>query len=43
MLDNAALPPKFNIELATGRVCPKVDKGLLDPPAQFGSFVERSL
>jgi hypothetical protein len=24
--------PKINIELATGRVRPSADKGLLDPP-----------
>jgi hypothetical protein len=28
----AASPPNFDIELATGRVRPKADKGLLDPP-----------
>src|SRR6266699_1354190 len=32
MLFRAASPRLFNIELATGRVRPSADKGLLDPP-----------
>jgi hypothetical protein len=43
MLDKCGFAAKFNIELATGRVRPKADKGLLDPPSQFDSFVDQSL
>jgi len=32
----AALPPNFSTELATGRVRPSADKGVLDPPALPG-------
>jgi len=43
MLFQAASPRLFNIELATGRVRPSADKGLLDPPIPALCALPRSV